>query len=119
MLVISAGRDISEPCPRSLVPYVFVAGLSKHHYLVREVRARNFFQERLDNGSIEGFDGCVHLINGNSQRREGNEPNTQRCDGDEGHGHDGETRCGIEVNIFQEPSIHRINHERALYTQWP
>ena len=69
---------------------------------------------------LKDFDRRVHLINGNSQRREGKEPNTQ-CDVMETrvHGHDGETRYGIEGNIFQEPSIHRINHERALYTQWP
>ena len=33
MLVISAGRDKSL-VHRSLVPYVFVAGLNKHDYLV-------------------------------------------------------------------------------------
>ena len=34
-------------------------------------------------GVLKDFDGCVHLINGNSQSREGKEPNAQ-CDGDEG-----------------------------------
>ena len=33
---------------------------------------------------LKDFDGSVHLINGNSQRRGGKEPNTQRRDGDEG-----------------------------------
>ena len=33
---------------------------------------------------LKDFDGCVHVIDGNSQGHEGKEPNAQRCDGDEG-----------------------------------
>ena len=59
-LVISAGRDISEPHPRSVVPYMFVAGLNKHDYIV--MRSSRGYSPSAYSGVIYFSDESVRAV---------------------------------------------------------